>query len=116
MVSSAPCGRQQSARGRSMGQPRGGDNLTRFGQYAGDGGIRGGRYFALCEGPPPRQLGDKAKMALAFQPSSFEMRCTVPVPIPSDLATFNIPTPFASCSRTFRSVALSIFDRLSLTP
>src|SRR5947199_7066394 len=28
MVSSAPCGRQQSARGRSVGQPRGCDNLT----------------------------------------------------------------------------------------
>jgi hypothetical protein len=39
------------------------------------------------------------------------MRCTVPVPIPSDLATFNIPTPFASCFRTLRSVALSIFGR-----
>src|SRR5262245_52989430 len=46
-----------------------------------------------------------------FQPSSFEMRWTVPVPIPSDLATFNIPTPFASCFRTLRSVALSIFGR-----
>jgi phosphoglycerate dehydrogenase-like enzyme len=55
MVSSAPRGRQQSARGRSVGQPRGGDNLTRFGQYAGDGGIRGGWYFALCQGPPPRR-------------------------------------------------------------
>jgi hypothetical protein len=37
------------------------------------------------------------------------MRCTVPVPSPSDLATFKIPTPFASCFLTFRSVALSIF-------
>src|SRR5215472_9065138 len=44
------------------------------------------------------------------------MRCTVPVPIPSDLATFKIPTPFASCFRTFRSVALSIFGRPSFTP
>jgi len=44
------------------------------------------------------------------------MRCTVPVPIPSDLATFKIPTPFASCLRTFRSVALSIFGRPSFTP
>ena len=26
-----------------------------------------------------------------MRPSSFEMRCTVPVPIPSDLATFKIP-------------------------
>jgi len=39
---------------------------------------------------------------------SFEMRCTVPVPSPSDLATFKIPTPFASCFRTLRSAALSI--------
>ena len=40
------------------------------------------------------------------------MRWTVPVPIPSDLATFKIPKPFASCFRTFRSVALSIFGLL----
>jgi hypothetical protein len=33
------------------------------------------------------------------------MRWTVPVPMPSDFATFKIPTPFASCFRTFRSVA-----------
>ena len=32
------------------------------------------------------------------------MRWTVPVPIPSDLASFKIPTPFASCFRTFRSM------------
>src|ERR1700681_3762425 len=37
------------------GQRRGGDDLTRFGRYAGDGGIRGGWYFALCQGPPPRR-------------------------------------------------------------
>ena len=37
------------------------------------------------------------------------MRCTVPVPMPRDLATLNIPRPFASRFRTFRSVALSIF-------
>ena len=47
---------------------------------------------------------------------SFATRCTVPVPIPSDLATFKIPTPFASCFRTFRSVAPSIFGRPSFTP
>src|SRR5215831_11969376 len=52
----------------------------------------------------------------SFHPSSFEMRCTVPVPSPSDLATFKIPTPFASCFRTFRSVALSIFGRPSFAP
>jgi hypothetical protein len=34
-----------------------------------------------------------------LQPISLEMRCTVPVPIPSDLATFKIPIPFASCFR-----------------
>jgi hypothetical protein len=44
------------------------------------------------------------------------MRCTVPVPIASDLATFKIPTPFAPCCRTIRSVALSIFGRPSFTP
>ena len=48
--------------------------------------------------------------------SSFAMRWTVPVPMPSDLATFKIPTPFASCFRTFRSVALSIFGRPSFSP
>ena len=41
------------------------------------------------------------------QCSLFEMRWTVPVPIPSNLAAFKIPTPLASCFRTFRSVALS---------
>src|SRR5262249_17273620 len=47
------------------------------------------------------------------------LRCgwTVRVPMPSDFATFKIPTPFAaSCFRTFRSVALSIFGRPSFTP
>jgi hypothetical protein len=44
------------------------------------------------------------------------MRWTVPVPILSDLATFNIPTPFASCFRTLSSVALSIFGWPSFTP
>ena len=48
--------------------------------------------------------------------SSFAMRWTVPVPIPSDLATFKIPMPFASCFRTLRSVVLSIFGRPSFTP
>ena len=52
----------------------------------------------------------------SFYLSSFAMRWTVPVPIPSDLATFKIPTPFASCFRTFRSVVLSIFGRPSFTP
>src|SRR5262249_19582345 len=44
------------------------------------------------------------------------MRWTVPVPMPRDLATFKIPTPFASWFRTFRSVALSILGRPSFTP
>src|SRR6201990_2401486 len=44
------------------------------------------------------------------------MRCTVPVPRPRSLAFFKIPVPFASCLRTFRSVALSIFGRPSLAP
>src|SRR5262245_13090965 len=40
------------------------------------------------------------------------MRCTVPVPMPSDLATFKIPTPFASSLRTFvRSCCLSSAGR-----
>ena len=47
---------------------------------------------------------------------SFEMRWTVPVPMPSDLATFKIPTPFASCFRTLRSGVLSSFGRPSFTP
>jgi hypothetical protein len=46
-------------------------------------------------------------------PSSCAMRWTVPVPIPSDLATFKIPMPFASSFRTLRSVVLSIFGRPS---
>src|SRR5262249_56420517 len=40
------------------------------------------------------------------RPGYFARRCTVPVPSPSDLATFKIPMPFASCFRTLRSVAL----------
>ena len=42
------------------------------------------------------------------------MRWTVPVPMPSDLATFKIPTPFASCFRTLRSIVLSIFGPAEL--
>jgi hypothetical protein len=45
---------------------------------------------------------------------SFAMRWTVPVPMPSDLATFKIPTPFASCFRTsVRSCCLSSGGRAS---
>src|ERR1700693_4671674 len=55
MVLPAPCRRQQAAHGRSMGQPGGGDNLARRRQYAGHGGIRGGWYFAFCQGPAPRR-------------------------------------------------------------
>jgi hypothetical protein len=36
--------------------------------------------------------------------------------MPSDLATFKIPTPFAGSLRTFRSVTRSIFGRPSFTP
>jgi hypothetical protein len=48
--------------------------------------------------------------------SSFAIRWTVPVPMPSYLATFKIPMPFASCFRTLRSVVLSIFGRPSFKP
>src|SRR5215470_11181999 len=58
MVSSAPRGRQQSARERSVGQPRGGDNLTRFGQYAGDGGI-GLDVGKLCAALGMRVVGTR---------------------------------------------------------
>jgi hypothetical protein len=34
--------------------------------------------------------------------------------MPSDLATFKIPTPFASCFRTLRSIVLSIFGPAEL--
>ena len=53
---------------------------------------------------------------VSFHLSSFAMRWTVPVPMPSDLATFKIPMPFASCFRALRSVVLSIFGRPSFTP
>jgi hypothetical protein len=56
---------------------------------------------------------DVHRREAAFQRSSFAMRCTVPVPMPRDLASFKIPTPFASCFRTFRSVALSTVGRPS---
>src|SRR5262249_20723004 len=45
-----------------------------------------------------------------LQPTSFEMRWTVPVPIPSDFATLKIPTPFASCFRiVLNSAQMSVF-------
>ena len=56
--------------------------------------------------PPPtlRERRHRASGRTAAQPGSprrviarsLAMRCTVPVPMPSDLATFKIPTPFAS--------------------
>src|SRR5262249_45391132 len=46
---------------------------------------------------------------------SYAMRCTVPVPIPRDVATFKIPTPFASWFRTFRSVAHGRVSRPALS-
>ena len=49
-------------------------------------------------------------LSSSFHLSSFAMRCTVPVPMPSDLTTFKIPMPFASCFRTLRSVTLSIVE------
>ena len=55
-------------------------------------------------------------LSSSFHLGSFAMRWTVPVPIPSDLATFEIPMPFASCFRTLRSVVLSIFGLPSFTP
>src|SRR5262249_26029896 len=64
--------------------------------------------------PPTGGQARRNKLLVSWGPlvaRSFEMRCTVPVPMPSDLATLKIPTPFASCCRTFRSVALSIFGR-----
>ena len=55
--------------------------------------------------PPARALALRAmpreEAAIIFlHLSSFAIRWTVPVPMPSDLATFKIPTPFASCFRT----------------
>jgi hypothetical protein len=55
-------------------------------------------------------------LSSSFHLSSFAMRWTVPVPMPSALATLKIPIPFASCFRTLRSVVLSIFGRPSFTP
>jgi hypothetical protein len=64
--------------------------------------------FQISRALPPRGLRalDKTDGSGSFYSSSFEMRCTVPVPSPSDLATFKIPSPFPSYFRTFRSVAL----------
>jgi len=45
-------------------------------------------------------------LSSSFHLGSFAMRWTVPVPMSSDLATFKIPIPFASCFRTLRSVVL----------
>src|SRR5262245_26534762 len=67
MVSSAPRGRQQSARGRSMGQPRGGDNLTRFGQIRWR--WRNTRWPVFCTLPrastAPRSIGARARSTIA---------------------------------------------------
>ena len=50
-----------------------------------------------------KKLGDKGKMAvLAF--SQAPLRCAAPC---QSRSRFKIPTPFASCFRTLRSVALS---------
>src|SRR5262249_27868530 len=98
---------------------------TIFGQVFGRGGMT---KFSKWKVPLPggqarrkKQLVSCVQLVIAPPPRgliarSFEMRCTVPVPIPSDLATFKIPTPFSSCLRTFRSVALSIFGRPSFRP
>ena len=67
---------------------------------------RGG--WGVCA-PARALLCAQRQEEASFYLSSFAMRWTVPVPIPSDLATFKIPTPFASCFRTLRSVVLSIF-------
>jgi hypothetical protein len=79
--------------------------------------------WGVCARPRLRPLArllcsqrQKEASIVFLHHSSFAMRWTVPVPMPSDLATFKIPTPFASCFRTFRSVALSIFGRPSFTP
>src|SRR5262245_34065461 len=75
-------------------------------QVSGDGAWMNVRFSrALPTGGPraPRQ----DRWQCSFHPGSFAMRCTVPVPIPSDLTTLKIPTPFASCLRTLRSVALT---------
>jgi hypothetical protein len=53
------------------------------------------RQGSTKKSPPPPGPHTKARRqrqngGAGFQPSSFEMRCTVPVPIPSDLATFKI--------------------------
>ena len=73
---------------------------------------RGQNSFSKSKSPP--WVGGRISTripsgGMLLQLNSLAMRCTVPVPMPSDLATLNIPTPFASCFRTFRSVALSIF-------
>jgi hypothetical protein len=67
---------------------------------------------------PPRAAQPLGSVSPTPLSSSFylsSMRWTALVPMRSDLATFSIPTPFASCCRTFRSVALSMFGRPSFT-
>src|SRR5262245_51055358 len=78
------------------------------------GCARRGTRSAECLGAA--RPGGNERRTSSFYLSSFAMRWTVPVPIPSDLATFKIPTPFASCFRTLRSVVLSTFGRPSFTP
>ena len=74
-------------------------------QKGGVGGLVALRPLARCSVRNAR----RRPLSSSFHLSSFAMRWTVPVPMPSDLATFKIPMPFASCFRTLRSVVVSIF-------
>src|SRR5262249_50276856 len=59
-----------------------------------------------------------------LQPTSLEMRCTVPVPSPSDLATFKMPTPLRKllshlafgCAVDLRSAELHALGDGTLEP
>src|SRR5262245_21711525 len=73
-----------------------------------------GSIFAFCAPSPPGGLGSATRQGGSFFTQA-PWRCAAPCQslARSDLATLKIPTPFASCLRTLRSVALGArFDRL----
>ena len=61
MVPSAPGRREQPAARRSVGQRRDRHDVARRRQYAGDGGIRGGRHPALRQGPASRRRRSRGR-------------------------------------------------------
>jgi len=61
----------------------------------GDGALSNFHFPNLRGSPAGARSQPHASIVFLYL-SSFAMRWTVPVPMPNDLATFKIPTPFES--------------------